>query len=117
MLANPALIAQATQLALAAGADFVKTSTGKTPVSATLEAATVMLREIAASGLVDAGFKASGGIRSAQDAKVYLELVASQLGDAALTSKRFRFGASGLLNDIEAVLGGQASSNSNTSTY
>jgi deoxyribose-phosphate aldolase len=117
VLANPALIAQATQLALAAGADFVKTSTGKTPVSATLEAATVMLREIAASGLVDAGFKASGGIRSVQDAKVYLELVASQLGDAALTSKRFRFGASGLLNDIEAVLGGQASSNSNTSTY
>jgi deoxyribose-phosphate aldolase len=68
-----------------------------------------MLGEIAASGLPDAGFKASGGIRSVQDAAVYLELVASTLGDAALTASRFRFGASGLLNDIEAVLGGQTS--------
>jgi deoxyribose-phosphate aldolase len=109
VLATPQLIAQATQLALAAGADFVKTSTGKTPVSATVEAATVMLGEIAASGLVHAGFKASGGIRSVQDAQVYLELVASTLGEAALTASRFRFGASGLLNDIEAVLGGHAS--------
>ena len=108
MLATPELIAQATQLALAAGADFVKTSTGKTPVSATVEAAAVMLREIAASGLVHAGFKASGGIRTVQDARVYLERVASTLGEAALNSRRFRFGASGLLNDIEAVLGGQA---------
>ncbi len=109
VLVTPELIAQATQLALAAGADFVKTSTGKTPVSATLDAATVMLGEIAASGLPDAGFKASGGIRSVQDATVYLELVAATLGDAALTPSRFRFGASGLLNDIEAVLGGQTS--------
>ena len=109
VLETPELIAQATQLALAAGADFVKTSTGKTPVSATLDAATVMLDEIAASGLAHAGFKASGGIRSVQDATAYLALVASILGDAALNSSRFRFGASGLLNDIEAVLGGQAS--------
>ena len=109
VLATPELIAQATQLALAAGADFVKTSTGKTPVSATVKAATVILGEIAASGLANAGFKASGGIRSVHDAQVYLELVASMLGDAALTASRFRFGASGLLNDIEAVLGGNAS--------
>ena len=109
VLETPELIAQATQLALAAGADFVKTSTGKTPVSATLDAATVMLDEIAASGLAHAGFKASGGIRSVQDATAYLALVASILGDAALNSSRFRFGASGLLNEIEAVLGGQAS--------
>jgi deoxyribose-phosphate aldolase len=95
---------------LAAGADFVKTSTGKTPVSATLEAATVMLGEIAASGLAHAGFKASGGIRSVAGCQgAYLELVASTLGDAALTAQRFRFGASGLLNDIEAVLGGRRS--------
>lgn len=108
-LVSPELIAQATRLALAAGADFVKTSTGKTPVSATPEAATVMLREIAASGMVQAGFKASGGIRSVPDAKVYLELAASALGPGALTARRFRFGASGLLTDIEAVLAGQAS--------
>ena len=100
-------IAQATRLALAGGADFVKTSTGKTPVSATVDAATVMLQEIAASGLPQAGFKASGGIRTVQDAKVYLDLVASLLGEAALTPQRFRLGASGLLKDIEAVLGCQ----------
>lgn len=108
-LVSPELITQATRLALAAGADFVKTSTGKTPVSATPEAASVMLREIAASGMAQAGFKASGGIRSVPDAKVYLELAANLLGPGALTARRFRFGASGLLTDIEAVLAGQAS--------
>lgn len=108
-LAKPELIAQATRLALAAGADFVKTSTGKTKVSATPEAANVMLREIVASGLHNAGFKASGGIRSVLDAKVYLELAADKLGRDALNARRFRFGASGLLVDIEAVLAGQAS--------
>jgi deoxyribose-phosphate aldolase len=116
-LKSPALIAQATQLALAAGANFVKTSTGKTSVSATLDAAAVMLREIARSGSATAGFKASGGIRSVPEAKTYLELAANVLGPQALTSKRFRFGASGLLNDIEAVLGGQASSGSTSSAY
>ena len=116
VLATPELIAQATRLALAAGADFVKTSTGKTPVSATPEAATAMLREIATSGSTTAGFKASGGIRSVPDAKVYLDLAAAELGPDALTAQRFRFGASGLLNDIEAVLAGQASAPS-TSAY
>jgi len=108
-LASADLIAQATRLALTAGADFVKTSTGKTPVSATPEAATVMLQEIAASGLTQAGFKASGGIRSVQDARIYLDMAAATLGAQALTARRFRFGASGLLNDIEAVLAGEAS--------
>ena len=116
VLASPELITQATQLALAAGADFVKTSTGKTPVSATSEAATVMLHEIAASGSPSAGFKASGGIRSVPDAKLYLDMAAATLGADALTAKRFRFGASGLLNDIEAVLAGQASAPA-TSAY
>jgi len=116
VLASPELIAQATRLALAAGADFVKTSTGKTPVSATPEAATVMLREITSSGSPSAGFKASGGIRSVPDAKVYLDLAATALGANALTAQRFRFGASGLLNDIEAVMAGQASAPT-TSAY
>lgn len=108
VLADPALIAKATQLALAAGADFVKTSTGKTPVSATLDAATIMLNTIAASGLPRAGFKASGGIRTVADATAYLRLAADSLGADALTPLRFRFGASGLLSDIEAALAGQA---------
>lgn len=107
-LKSPELIADATRLALASGADFVKTSTGKTPVSATPEAARVMLTEIAASGMGAAGFKASGGIRSVAEAQRYLALVADKLGGEALNPRRLRFGASGLLNDIEAVLGGTA---------
>ncbi len=108
-LTDPELIAEATRVSLAAGADFVKTSTGKTPVSATPEAARVMLREIAASGMAAAGFKASGGIRSVADAQAYLQQAADVLGADALQPRRFRFGASGLLKDIEAVLSGQAS--------
>lgn len=102
------LIAEATRLALMAGADFVKTSTGKSPLSATPQAASVMLGEIAISGLPHAGFKASGGIRTVAEAQVYLQLVADKLGAAALTPQRLRFGASGLLNDILATLSGQA---------
>ena len=107
-LKTPELIAQASRLALDAGADFIKTSTGKTPISATPEAAQTMLREIVAHSHT-AGFKASGGIRSVVDAQLYLGLVADALGPDALTPQRFRFGASGLLNDIENVLAGQAS--------
>jgi len=108
-LKSPEAIARASALALQAGADFIKTSTGKTPVSATPEAANAMLDAIAQSGRSDAGFKASGGIRSVQDAQTYLGLAAERWGMDALKPERFRFGASGLLNDIEAVLAGQAS--------
>ena len=90
-----------------AGADFIKTSTGKTAVSATPEAARAMLDEIAHSGFSAAGFKASGGIRSVAEAQVYLDLAAAKLGAQALNPQRLRFGASGLLNDIEAQLSGQ----------
>jgi deoxyribose-phosphate aldolase len=99
----------ATQLAISAGADFVKTSTGKTPVSATPEAARQILQTIAASGQAQVGFKASGGIRSVRDAAVYIELTAKLLGHAAVSPKRLRLGASSLLDDIEAVLSGQSS--------
>lgn len=102
-------IAQATRLALAAGADFVKTSTGKTQVGATPAAAAVMLKEIAASGLPAAGFKASGGVRSVVDAAGYIAQTEAALGAAALNPQRLRFGASGLLTDIEAVMSGAES--------
>ena len=106
-LREPGFIEQAARLALDAGADFLKTSSGKTPVSATPQAAQLMLRSIAndaqARGRV--GFKASGGIRSVADAALYLELVANQLGAEALLPARFRIGASGLLNEIEIALG------------
>lgn len=112
-LQAPELIAQATRLALAAGADFVKTSTGKTPTGATPAAAAVMLKEIQASGLPSAGFKASGGVRSVADAAGYIAQAEAALGAQALNPQRLRFGASGLLTDIEAVLGGAASTASN----
>lgn len=102
-------IAQATRLALAAGADFVKTSTGKTKVGATPAAAATMLKEIKASGLSAAGFKASGGVRSVADAAGYIAQVAAALGADALHPQRLRLGASGLLTDIEAVLAGAES--------
>ncbi len=103
------LITRASQLALFAGADFLKTSTGKTPRSATPEAAIAMLNAIradqASAGRV--GFKPSGGIRTVAEAAVYLSLTEEALGEAALQPTRFRIGASSLLNDIEALLGGQ----------
>jgi len=114
-LATAERIAQATRLALAAGADFVKTSTGKTPVGATPAAAAVMLKEIAASGL-SAGFKASGGVRSVVDAAGYIAQTEAALGAAALNPQRLRFGASGLLTDIESVLSG-AESVATTAAY
>jgi deoxyribose-phosphate aldolase len=108
VLEDAAAIRIAARLALAAGADFLKTSTGKTPVSATLLAATVMLQEIIADPSAHArvGFKAAGGVRSVSEAARYIELAASMLGEAALVPARFRIGASALLSDIEAVLGG-----------
>ena len=108
-------IAQATRLALAAGADFVKTSTGKTKTGATPEAAATMLKEIKASGL-SGGFKASGGVRSVADAAGYIAQAEAALGSGALNPQRLRFGASGLLTDIESVLSG-AESVATNSTY
>ena len=109
VLASDALIARAAQLSLDAGADFLKTSSGKTSISATTQAATVMLGAIAADPRhARVGFKASGGIRTVADATLYFGLVEKILGASALSPKRFRIGASSLLNDIEAVLGGTA---------
>ncbi|MBC8056886.1 MAG: deoxyribose-phosphate aldolase, partial [Rhizobiales bacterium] len=105
-LAAEPLIARAAQLSLDAGADFLKTSTGKTAISATPQAATVMLNAIAADPRRDhVGLKASGGIRTVAEATTYFALVENILGAQALTPQRFRIGASSLLNDIEAVLG------------
>jgi deoxyribose-phosphate aldolase len=109
-LKTPEHIQRASQLAMDAGADFLKTSTGKTAVQATPEAARVMLATIAAHPTARsyAGFKASGGIKTVQEAIIYAALIQQYLGDAALNPKRFRIGASSLLADIEAVLGGRS---------
>ena len=111
-LVAPALITQACQIGLDAGVDFLKTSTGKTANGATPAAARLMLQAIAAHPRGAAvGFKASGGIRNVADAAVYIALVQEILGASALNPQRLRFGASGLLGDIEAVLLAQGSGN------
>ena len=108
-LVGAAHILRASKLSLAAGADFLKTSTGKTSISASPEAARVMLDAIAADpGAANCvGFKPSGGIRSVADAAVYIALVEEILGMDALTPQRFRIGASSVLADIESALSGQ----------
>lgn len=118
-LREPSLIARASKLALAEGADFLKTSTGKTPTGARPEAAAVMLRAIAADARAagHAGFKASGGVRTVADAAVYADAVEAALGPPALTPARFRIGASGLLDDIARVLGGGAAAPATGSGY
>lgn len=106
-LKDETLVRQASELGIAAGVDFLKTSTGKSPVSATIEAARTMLAAIAASKRAGAvGFKASGGIRRVDEAAAYIAAARDALGADAAVPARLRFGASGLLNDIEAVLSG-----------
>ena len=117
-LKDPALIRAACELGLDEGVDFLKTSTGKTAVSATPAATQTMLEAIARharGGSV--GFKASGGIRRVADAATYIDLVEQHLGAAALVPARFRLGASSLLDDIEAVLGGAAAPGESRGTY
>ena len=96
-------IEEATTLAIVAGADFVKTSTGKVATNATPEAASAMLKAIKASGK-PVGFKASGGVKSVAQAQTYLQLAADIMGPQWLTPANFRFGASSLLQDITAVV-------------
>jgi deoxyribose-phosphate aldolase len=109
-------IAQASRIGLDAGVDFLKTSTGKALHGASLEAARVMLHEIAAQPRA-VGFKAAGGIRTVADAAGYAALVREQLGNDAVGSQRLRFGASGLLGDIERVLSGSNAAAPPSSAY
>ena len=100
-------VAKASKVCMMAGADFIKTSTGKEAVNATLEVGLTMAREIRAyeelSGC-QVGFKPAGGIRTAKDALNWLILIKEELGDDWLDARLFRFGASGLLGDIERQL-------------
>lgn len=102
-LKTSALIKQATELAIAGGADFVKTSTGKVAVNATLDATAVILRTIKASER-RVGFKAAGGVKTVDDASDYLQLATDIMGESYLNPSTFRFGASSLLADVYAVL-------------
>ena len=106
ILQTPTLITNASELALQAGADFIKTSTGKTPQSASPEAARLMLEVLKHNGS-KAGFKAAGGIRTLSDAKIYLELADQIMGKDWVQPKHFRFGASGCLDALLSELTGQ----------
>ncbi|MFS8048252.1 deoxyribose-phosphate aldolase [Rhizobium sp. BR 314] len=102
---DTALIRRASELAIDAGSDFIKTSTGKVAVNATLEAADIMLRAIRASGR-KVGFKPAGGIGSVADAALYLSLAETIMAPDWAMPSTFRFGASSLLDDISNVLAG-----------
>ncbi|KAA1150818.1 deoxyribose-phosphate aldolase [Pseudoalteromonas sp. FUC4] len=103
-LKTEALITQATELAIESGADFVKTSTGKVAVNATLESTKIMLTAIKNSNK-RVGFKAAGGIKTVADASDYLALARAIMGDDYLQENTFRFGASSLLSDVYKTIG------------
>src|SRR3954469_15819268 len=106
-LATLGNVARASVVAMQAGADFIKTSTGKEGVNATLAFALVMarmIREYQEQTGYAVGFKPAGGIRSAKNSLEYLYLMKEELGDRWLRPDLFRFGASALLTDIERQL-------------
>ncbi len=109
-LKTPALIRDASLAAMLAGADFVKTSTGKTDVAATPEAAVVMctaIRDYYEKTGKKIGFKAAGGVRTAKDASLYYTIVEETLGEEWLTPALFRIGASGLANNLLSAIEGR----------
>lgn len=110
---DPGLIRRASELAIAEGADFIKTSTGKVQVNATLEAADIMLQAIRDSRK-KVGFKPAGGISTVADADLYLRLAETIMGANWLMPSTFRFGASGLLDDILGVLSGSSAPRATT---
>jgi deoxyribose-phosphate aldolase len=100
-------IRHAAEVAIDGGAQFLKTSTGKTQPAATPEAAAVLLEVIAAASRRgrSIGFKASGGIRRIEDARVYLTLYEQKFGSGNASASNFRIGASGLFQELTAALG------------
>ncbi|MGD0509206.1 MAG: deoxyribose-phosphate aldolase [Terriglobales bacterium] len=100
-------VARASVVAMMAGADFIKTSTGKEPTNATLPVGLVMtraIREYAEQTGMAVGFKPAGGIRTAKQSIDWLAMIKEELGPSWLRAEMFRFGASGLLGDIERQL-------------
>jgi deoxyribose-phosphate aldolase len=90
-----------------AGADFIKTSTGKETVNATLPVGLVMvraIREYAEETGMAVGFKPAGGLRTAKQSLEWLSLMKEELGNSWLAPHLFRFGVSGMLGDIERQL-------------
>jgi len=106
-LKDPVPIRRAAEIAIAGGADFIKTSTGKVAVNATPQAARIMLSVIAGhDGRI--GFKPAGGIRTLDDVALYFGLADEILGPDWATPKTFRIGASGVLDALIATLANRA---------
>ena len=104
---SPTLIAKASQLSIDGGADFIKTSTGKIAVGATLEAAEIMLtviNENVKKGKKRVGFKAAGGISTPEEALAYAEMAKKIMGDDFVNNQTFRIGASRLTDRLFAFL-------------
>jgi deoxyribose-phosphate aldolase len=100
-------VARASWVAMMAGADFIKTSTGKEATNATLPVGLVMvraIREYAERTGMAVGFKPAGGIRTAKQSLEWLGMMKEELGDSWLRAEMFRFGASSMLADIERQL-------------
>jgi deoxyribose-phosphate aldolase len=106
-LKEPALIKRASEIAIEGGADFIKTSTGKEGVNATLSVSLVMLRALRDYGEATGyriGFKPAGGMKQAKEALAWQILMKEELGRPWLEPELFRFGASSMLGDIERQL-------------
>lgn len=103
ILSVPELIHKASLIAMDCGADFLKTSTGKSTVHATPEAAQIMLEAIASQG-GRVGFKAAGGLTNATSAFIYFSLARTICGQDWISPTTFRLGASGLLDDLRAII-------------
>lgn len=113
MLVEDDVIYSASRLAIDCGADFIKTSTGKVAVNATPHSAEIMLKAIADSKQA-VGFKPAGGIKTVEDASVYLELASTILGTEWASPSTLRFGASGVLTNLLATLEGAEPANNQT---
>lgn len=109
-LSDPELIHKAATIAMEAGADFIKTSTGKNSIAATPEAAVAMclaISQFAKKTGRKVGFKAAGGISTAESAALYYSIVEEILGEEWLTPERFRIGASSLANNLLSEIEGR----------
>lgn len=115
-LADLDVVARASRFAIDHGADFIKTSTGMSPVSATIDATAAMLDVISKTDR-RVGLKPAGGIRSLDDAQKYLSLADRVMGPGWASPATFRFGASGLLDALAAVVAGDSSATPSVEGY
>ncbi|MGB0505742.1 MAG: deoxyribose-phosphate aldolase [Pikeienuella sp.] len=105
MLNDPEKIRRVAELAIDGGADFIKTSTGKVPVNATLSAARTLL-EVIKQAERPIGFKPAGGVKTVEQGAHFIELADEIMGEGWVSPNTFRIGASGVWDDVMAVLSG-----------